>query len=342
MNAAPSNGDKKNRPVRPDLFARAHSAAVQADVLALLADPASARICLDIAEDAAHAVAGRMAAAHVGADPKAMVAAPEEIELQMLRELDEGSPRERLEHVERLFEEWRRLRPDRREIPLDDCRGDIDRCVTGECHKTALVVTACHGNMDARDAFHDLLFNERKLVLVPPSNGYAGDLVRHILIGWKPHAYARDAVVAAKRWLVAAGQITVLCVDDKPDGSYQRTAQELLTQLGLKGDVVAIGSQSRPVAETILDFAGSVGATCLLTGAFKHNYFLELFLGRVTRHLLAHRTLPLMMKHRSRNDSPLREISRLAHRLASHRGQTEDTCFSKPNARATEKACRRP
>jgi len=297
VNTAPSNDDKKNRPARSDLLASAHSAAVQADVLALLADPATARICLDIAEDASRAIGGRMAAAHVGADPKAMIAAPEELELQMLRELHEGSPRERWEHVERLFEEWRTLRPDRREILLDDCRGDIDRCVSGECRETALVVTACHGNMDTRDAFHDLLFNERKLVLVPPSNEYAGDLVRHILIGWKPHPYAHGAVVAARRWLAAAGQITVLCVNDKAGGRYQQTARELLAELGLKGNIVAIRSEDRPVAETILDFAGSVGATCLLTGAFKHSYFLELFLGRVTRHLLAHTTLPLMMKH---------------------------------------------
>lgn len=68
-------------------------------------------------------------------------------------------------------------------------------------------------------------------------------------------------------------------------------------QLDLKGNIAAIGSEGRSVAEAILDFAGSAKATCLLNGAFRHGYFIELLLGRVTRYLLSHATLPLMMKH---------------------------------------------
>ncbi|MBB3917239.1 universal stress protein [Rhizobium fabae] len=270
---------------------------VHADVLALLPDPATARICLDVAEDAARAVCGTMAAAHVGADPARMIAAPEEIDLQMLRDLDEGSPAQRLERVTSAFEDWKQAKSDRERLLLDDCRGDLNRCVTSKCHEAALVVAPCHGNMDARDAFHDLLFNEQKLVLAPPPGPYRGNLLGHVVIGWKPHDHAQRAVVAARRWLAAADRVTVLCVNDKPDGSYQFTARELIDQLGLKSDVVAIDSGSRSVAEAILDFARSANATCLLIGAFKHGYFLELLLGRITRHLLSHAALPLMMKH---------------------------------------------
>ncbi|WFU12700.1 universal stress protein (plasmid) [Rhizobium sp. CB3090] len=270
---------------------------VHADVLALLPDPATVRNCLDIAEDAARAVHGSMAAAHIGADPERMIAAPEEVDLQILRDMDENSPNQRFERVAGAFADWKRDRPDRESLLLDDCRGDLDRCVTAECHETALVVAPCHGNMDARDAFYDLLFKEHKLVLVPPSGAYAGNLLGHVVIGWKPHEHAQRTVVTARRWLAAADRITVLSVKDKADGSYQRTARELLDRLGLEGEVVAIGSGGRSVGETILDFAGSASATCLLIGAFKHGYLLELLLGRVTRHLLSHSALPLMMKH---------------------------------------------
>ncbi|MGO4569078.1 universal stress protein [Rhizobium sp. 2YAF20] len=270
---------------------------VHADVIALLPDPPTVRLCLDIAEDAARAIQGTMAAAHVGADPQGMFASAEEMDLQMLRTRDEGSPLQRLERVARAFEDWKRDRPDRADLFLDDCRGDLDRCVTAECHDTALVVAPCHGNMDARDAFHDVLFNERKLVLVPPPAAYDGNLLGHVVIGWKPHDHAQRAVVAARRWLAAADRVTVVCVDDKSDRRYQFTARELLNQLGLKGDVVAINSKNRLVGEAILEFARSAKATCLLIGAFKHGYFLELLLGRVTRYLLTHATLPLMMKH---------------------------------------------
>jgi hypothetical protein len=300
MNNVPAN-DSPRKPRSAEagvVFAdRVHEVTVHADVLALLPDPATARTCLDVAEDAARAVRGTMAAAHVGADPARTIAAAEEIDLQMLRDLNEGSPAQRLERVATAFEDWKQDKPDRERLLLDDCSGDLNRCVTTECHETALVVAPCHGNMDARDAFHDLLFNEHKLVLAPPPGPYRGNLLGHVVIGWKPHNHAQRAVVAARRWLAAADHVTVLCVNDKPDGSYQFTARELLDQLGLDGDVVAIGSGSRSVAEAILDFTRSANATCLLIGAFKHGYFVELLLGRVTRYLLSHATLPLMMKH---------------------------------------------
>lgn len=270
---------------------------IHADVLALLPDPATARLCLDLAEEAARVIHGTMAAAHVGADPKGMIAAPEEIDLQILRDLHEGSPLQRFEQVARAFEDWKRHKPDRASLFLDDCRGELDRCITTECQAAALVVAPCHGNMDARDAFHDILFNERKLVLVPPPGAHRGNLLGHVVIGWKPHDHAQRAVVAARRWLAAADRLTVLCVNDRPDGRYQFTGRELLEQLGLEGDVVAIGSGGGSVGEAILDFARSANATCLLIGAFRHGYFLELLLGRVTRYLLSHSTLPLMMKH---------------------------------------------
>ena len=300
MNNAPSNDSQRKPPSEQAgvVFANhVHEVTVHADVLALLPDPATVRLCLDIAEDAAFAVRGTMAAAHVGADPERMIAAPEELDIQMLRDLDEGSPRQRLERVTRAFEDWKHDRPGRKDLFLDDCRGDLYRCVTNECHETALVVAPCHGNMDARDAFHDLLFNEHKLVLVPPPGPYAGNLLGHVVIGWKPNDHAQRAVVAARRWLAAADRITVLCVDDKPEGKCTFTAREPLAQLGLSGDVVAISSDGRSVGTAIIEFASSAKATCLLIGAFKHSYFLELLIGRVTRYLLSHATLPIIMKH---------------------------------------------
>ncbi|EJC75125.1 universal stress protein UspA-like protein [Rhizobium leguminosarum bv. trifolii WSM2012] len=297
---APSNENPQKLPAAEAgviLKDPVHEMTVHADVLALLPDPATTRLCLDIAEDAARAVGGTMAAAHVGADPDRMIAAAEEIDLQMLRDLDEGSPTQRLERVTSAFEDWKRSKQGRDSLRLDDCRGDLNRCVTRECHEAALVVAPCHGNMDARDAFHDLLFNEHKLVLAPPPGPYSGNLFGHVVVGWKPHDHVQRAVIAARRWLAAADRVTVLCVNDKPDGSYQFTARELLDQLGLHGEVVAIRSAGRSVAETILDFARSAKASCLLIGAFKHGYFLELLLGRATRHLMSHATLPLMMKH---------------------------------------------
>jgi nucleotide-binding universal stress UspA family protein len=268
-----------------------------AEVLALLPDPATTRICLEIAEDAARAVQGCMGAAHIGSEPMSLVFSAEEIDLIQLRDRAEGTSRQRFEAVNRTFSAWRRRNPDRRSVFLDDCRGDIGRSLATECVATELVVASRHGNIDARDAFRSVIFSQHKLVLVPPAQGYDGNLLGHVVIGWRPQTHTKGALLAAKRWLAAAGRITVVCVDDTSDAQAQSSAGTLLSQLGLEANIVAIHSGKRSVGEAIVDFARAEEATCLLIGAFKHSYLLELFLGRTTRYVLSHASIPVMMKH---------------------------------------------
>ena len=268
-----------------------------AEVLALLPDPVTARLCLDLAEDAAHAIHGSMAAAHIGSEPMTLVFSPEEIDLIQLRDHAEGSSRQRFEQVGRAFATWRRRRAQRRTVFLDDCRGDVARCVATECAASELVVTSRHGNADARDAFRSVVFSQHKLVLMPPARDYyQGNLFGHVVIGWRQQGHAEDTLIAAKRWLAAARRITLVCIDDT-DGKAKTSAEALLARLALQGQVLAISSNGRSIGETIVEFAKTEKATCLLIGAFKHGYLLELLFGRITRYVLSHATMPVMMKH---------------------------------------------
>ncbi|MBB3964683.1 universal stress protein [Rhizobium metallidurans] len=268
-----------------------------AEVLALLPDPMTARLCLDLAEDAAHAIHGCMAAAHIGSEPMTLVFSAEEIDLIQLRDHAEGSSRQRFEQVNQAFVTWRRRDPQRRTVFLDDCRGDVARCVATECAASELVVTSSHGNADAQDAFRSVVFSQHKLVLMPPTRDYyQGNLFGHVVIGWRQHGHAEDTLVAARRWLSAAARITVLCVDDT-DGKAKASAEALLERLALHGQVVAMASGSGSIGKAIVDFARTEKATCLLIGAFRHGYVLELLFGRITRYVLSHATMPVMMKH---------------------------------------------
>jgi nucleotide-binding universal stress UspA family protein len=263
-----------------------------ADVLALLPDPATAPLCLDIAEDAARAVQGCM-----GSEPLSLILSAAEIDLIQLRDRAEGLSRRRFDQVNQAFLDWRRGSIARRTVFLDDCRGDIERSVATECIESQLVVTARHGNIDARDAFRSVVFHAHKLVLVPPPRGYGGHLLGHVVIGWRPQDNARDTIIAAKRWLAVADRVTVLCIDDTADRHYQASAVALLAQLGINAQIAAVRSGKRSVGETIVDFVRTENATCLLIGAFKHSYVLELLLGRITQHVLSHTSVPVLMKH---------------------------------------------
>ncbi len=65
-------------------------------LLAVLTDPATVSACLDAAALAAPALPGcQIEALHVDVDPDHIMASPEEIDFQQLREKREGTPAER-------------------------------------------------------------------------------------------------------------------------------------------------------------------------------------------------------------------------------------------------------
>jgi nucleotide-binding universal stress UspA family protein len=59
--------------------------------------------------------------------------------------------------------------------------------------------------------------------------------------------------------------------------------------------VLPIGSE--PFGQTLLDTAHRLGADMLVMGAYAHSPLRELILGGVTRYMLDHADLPVLMRH---------------------------------------------
>ncbi len=266
------------------------------NVVVLLPDQVTARACLDLGEAAALAVGGAMRAVHIGADPMAMLGSAEEMDIQLLREASEGTANERLARIRGIFEDWRREAPGRSQAGWRDCSGEIDRCVAAECADADLVVAPRTGNLDARDVVHAVLFQSHRLALLPPYRPGPADFLRHVVIGWKPDDHARRGVQAAKPWLAAAARVTAVCVNDG-SRTYRSTAAQWLAQSGIAAEIVGFDSGPQSVADALAGYAASIGASCLLTGAYRHGQFLEMLLGRVTHSLLTHAEIPLLMMH---------------------------------------------
>jgi nucleotide-binding universal stress UspA family protein len=51
------------------------------------------------------------------------------------------------------------------------------------------------------------------------------------------------------------------------------------------------------VGDVLLDRAADIGADLIVSGAYGHARWRELVLGGVTRHLLRHMTVPVLMTH---------------------------------------------
>jgi nucleotide-binding universal stress UspA family protein len=117
-----------------------------------------------------------------------------------------------------------------------------------------------------------------------------------VCLGWNGTAESASAVYAALPWLQRADAVRILSAD-----GYQRRgpgAPDLAAYLALHGvhaDIVMFHSVSNSVGAGLLAAARDFGCDMLAMGAYSHSRLRQLILGGVTRHVLEHGSLPIMM-----------------------------------------------
>lgn len=147
----------------------------------------------------------------------------------------------------------------------------------------------------AADAVHAVLFDSGRPVLLAPA-APPTDMGRRICVAWNGTAESASAVTAALPWLKRAEAVRILYSE-----GYQRRgppAEELASYLALHG-VTAELATIRPiggvVGADILAAAEEFGADLVTMGAYSHSRLRQLILGGVTRHVLEHARVPILM-----------------------------------------------
>jgi nucleotide-binding universal stress UspA family protein len=118
---------------------------------------------------------------------------------------------------------------------------------------------------------------------------------RHVAIAWRDEKQAHRAVLPALRWLAGAKQVHVLV--GVRDTTHSVDVPPVLLEHGLTASLHVLPIRPGPFGQTLLDTAHRVGADLLVMGAYAHSPLRELVLGGVTRHMLAHADLPVLMRH---------------------------------------------
>jgi len=142
-----------------------------------------------------------------------------------------------------------------------------------------------------------VLASGRPVLIVP----YAGEFARigeHMVIAWNESREAARAVNDAMPLLERARKVTVVQID--PPDEHGAAAMELARRLAHHGiDVAAQHTVSAGVApgEILLSTIADLSADCLVMGAYGHSRLRELTLGGVTRAVLAHMTVPVLMSY---------------------------------------------
>jgi len=155
----------------------------------------------------------------------------------------------------------------------------------------------------ARHLVEDVLMNTGRPLLLVPFAGQIDTIGTNVLVGWNGTREAARAVHDALLLIRPAATVTVLTVERSRPG---QEPQEMpgadiaahLARHGLKVTAARTATdRSIADADALLSYASDLGADLLVVGGYGHSRARELVLGGVSRALLQHMTLPLLMSH---------------------------------------------
>ena len=150
-------------------------------------------------------------------------------------------------------------------------------------------------DVSSSDALHAVLFDSGRPVLIAPQRA-PQTIGTRVCVAWNGTAESTACVQAAMPWLQRAEAVRVLYADE-----YQRRgpgAMDLASYLALhdvQAEVAQFRPQEKDVGRGLLAATREFGADLLTMGAYSHSRLRQLILGGVTRHVLEHAAIPVMM-----------------------------------------------
>ena len=170
-----------------------------------------------------------------------------------------------------------------------------DLVVLGQCAPGAAF------DAEERDLVQRVLLQVGCPVLVIPSSGTFDAIGSAVMIAWKDTREAARAVRDALPILRRAQQVHLVCLERPSDNRHVSRPQldELRRWLSRHGVEVAVHQEaaSSAMGKRLLARAGELGADLIVMGGYGHSRLQELVLGGVTRTLLAHMTMPVLLSH---------------------------------------------
>lgn len=150
-------------------------------------------------------------------------------------------------------------------------------------------------------ALAEILVKTQKPCLIVPEGGRAEYRLRTAAIAWNGSAVAAAAVHDAMPLLSLCERVVVLS-GARPPALAPRQPRFDLTRFLERHGVVAEWveldeTSSEPAGEALLQEALNVQADLLVMGAFGRSRLSEWVLGGVTRHMLMHSPMPVLMRH---------------------------------------------
>jgi nucleotide-binding universal stress UspA family protein len=175
--------------------------------------------------------------------------------------------------------------------------GLADPVLGTEGRRADFIVVARPSSRDeepTRRAFQAALFRtERPVLVVPP--GRVAAFGKRVAIAWRDDTRAAKAVLPALRCLGRAEQVHVLA--GVRQGAEHPALPQVLLDHGIKAEMHVLQIGPGAFGQALLTRAHELGSDMLVMGAYAHSRLREALLGGVTRYMLAHADLPVLMRH---------------------------------------------
>ena len=153
----------------------------------------------------------------------------------------------------------------------------------------------------AADLPQQVLLHAGAPVLLVPYAGTFETVGERVLVAWKDTREAARAVRDALPMLVRARQVTLVAYDERRSfaGDPVVGLAALRAWLGDHGIDAQPRLEPAPdnPGDALLSLAADQGVDLVVMGAYGHSRLREWMLGGMTRHLLEHMTVPVLMSH---------------------------------------------
>lgn len=130
-------------------------------------------------------------------------------------------------------------------------------------------------------------------VILPAGKRLGG--IRRAVLGWKPSPEANRAVHDLVAIAEAGAKIDVIIVDQDPARDAGDEVRRHLERHGLAVELHRVSADGMSEGEVLHGFALRDDADLLVTGGFGHSRFREVCFGGVTRDLIDHALVPVML-----------------------------------------------
>lgn len=204
---------------------------------------------------------------------------------------------ERAEALHRVFETWAAKHGGVNAPRWIDEEGIAEALVKKWGERADYIVVgqpAAHGSQAEHDTLHAALFaSERPVLMVPAQT--KPEFGKTVAVAWRDDKFTLHAVMEALHCIPQTATIHVLM--GRREGAPPPQIPDVLAEHGM-----TVTGHELPVGKNVfgaqlLATAHELNADLLVMGAFVHSSWRNLLFGGVTKHMLAHADIPVLMRH---------------------------------------------